>query len=152
MQAAVDPHDRLAVPRELARLIVGEAVGERQLAVRLLDELQPPMVLGRRDDGRQLGPAFFGLADLGHDHALGLHVELPEVIDVLRVVDEVVVVADGVAELVLRRRDPRCGRLVLRHRRSHTDRENDSGRDRRGDRRRTGPEACLPLEHTNLVK
>ena len=36
VQAAVDPDDGLAVLRELARLLVGEAVGERQPAVDVL--------------------------------------------------------------------------------------------------------------------
>ena len=34
VQAAVDPDDGLAVARELPRLLVGEAVGEREPAVR----------------------------------------------------------------------------------------------------------------------
>ena len=34
VQAAVDPDDRLAFLRELARLVVGEPVGQRELAVR----------------------------------------------------------------------------------------------------------------------
>ena len=110
VQAAVDPDDGLAVLRELPRLIVGEAVGERQLAVHLLELRERLVVLGRRDDGGQLGPAFFRLADLHDRHAVGLLVELLQVLDVLRVVDQAVVVADVVAELLLRRRELRRGR------------------------------------------
>ena len=83
VQAAVDPDHGLAVARELPRLLVGEPVGERQLAVRFLDERQLPMVLRRRDDRGDLGPALFRLADVHDHHALGLRVHLLEVVEVL---------------------------------------------------------------------
>ncbi len=123
VQAPVDPDDRFAVPRELPRLVVGDAVGERELAVRLLDERQLPVILRRRDDRRHLAAAFLGLPDLDDLHALGLRIHLLEIVEVLRVVDEPVVVADLPAELVLRPGDlRRRGLPVLRLGRGHTDR------------------------------
>ena len=86
------------------------------------------MVLGRGDDRGELGTAFFGLADLDDRHAVGLAVQLVQVLDVLRVVGQVVVVADVVAELRLRRRQRRGrgrGPLRLCRRDDHRDRGDD---------------------------
>ena len=76
VQAAVDPHHRLAVARELPRLVVGEALGQREAAGDVLVLLQVLVVLRRGDDRHQLVAAFGGLADALHDHAVGLGVEL----------------------------------------------------------------------------
>ena len=82
------------------------------------------------------------------DHPLGLRVQLLEVVDVLRVVDQAIVVADVVAELLLRRRDFRaaplrccaCGAAVASS-------KHDGGSDRRA-RGKGG----LALEHRNLAE
>jgi len=55
----------------------------------------------RGDDGGELGPTFFGLADVDDRHPLRLRLQLLEIVGVLRVVDEPVVVADRKSELVL---------------------------------------------------
>jgi len=100
-------------------------------AVVLLDLSQTAVVLRRRDDGGQLRPPLFRPADFDDRHAIGLFVHLLQVLDVLRVVDEEVVVADVVAELFFGGRDPRLRRLARRlrqrHRRAqrHEQRQND---------------------------
>ena len=64
VQAAVDPHDRLAFPRQRLRLVVGQAVGERELAARSpCTREQLREILGRRDDRHELRTAFLRLAD-----------------------------------------------------------------------------------------
>ena len=123
VQPAVNPHDSLAVLRELARLVVGDPVGQRELAVHLLVLRQLPVILGRGDDGRQLRTSFFGLPDLDDRHPVGFLVQLLEVLDVLRVVDQEVVVADVVSELFLRGRQ--LGRFGLRLRSNNRDRDGE---------------------------
>ena len=63
VQAAVDPHHRLAVASELPRLFVGEALGEREPLGDVLVLLQVLVVLRRGDDRHQLIAALGGLAD-----------------------------------------------------------------------------------------
>ncbi len=146
VQAAVDPHHDLRVPRQRPCLVVSQAIGERQLPVRFLDERQLPLVLRRCDDGGVFRPAFFRLADLGDDHPLGLHIELLQVLLVLFVIDEPVVVADGPAKLIFRRCDFwwRCRSVLrLRHRNREARKEEDDGR--------AGLQAWLRVKHNNLV-
>ena len=102
VKAAVDPDDRLAVARELARLVVGQALGQRQAAGDVLVFLQVLVVLGRGDDRHQLIAALGGLADALDGHAVGLGVELAEELGELGVVGQHVVGADLVAEKLLR--------------------------------------------------
>ena len=84
------------------------------------------MVLRRGDDRRELGPPLFGLADLHDRHAIGLLVELLQIFDVLRVVDQPVVVADVPAELFLRGGQPGGGGFQrLRRRRREEERQGD---------------------------
>jgi hypothetical protein len=144
--AAVDPHDDLGVPRQRPRLVVGEVLGQRELPVRLLDQRQLPLILGRCDDGGVLGPALLRLADVGDDHPFGLHVELLQVVLELRVVDEPVVIPDGESELILWRRHLRRRRrpiLRLRHGNRQA-REEKNGR-------RAGLQGSSHVEHGNLV-
>ena len=105
VQAAVDPHDRLAVARELTRLFVGQALGQREPLRDVLVLLQVLVVLRRRDDRHQLIAALGGLADALHDHAVGLGVELADELGELGVVRQDVVGADLMAEKRLRRGD-----------------------------------------------
>jgi hypothetical protein len=72
-----------------------------------------------------------GLADLDHGHPIGLLVELLQVLDVLRVVDQEVIVADVVAELFLGRGERRSrrgleGGGLLRLGRRHADGDRQS--------------------------
>ncbi len=102
-----------AVAGELPRLIVGQALGEREPAIDVLEFREVPMVLRRRDDRGVLGPALGCLADVDDRHPVGFLIELLQVLLELRVVDETVVVADLPAELLLRARDS-GRRAVLR--------------------------------------
>ena len=95
VQPAVDPDDRFAFPRECPRLLVGEAVGEREPA-RDVAVLRQILVIGRRgDDRHQVRPPFGRLADLLQDHPVGFGVELAPVVGDLRVVGELIVVAEA---------------------------------------------------------
>ena len=64
VQAAVDPHDRLAFRGERARLIVGQPFGQRELPRDLLVARQLLVVFRRGDDRHQLRSPLFGLADV----------------------------------------------------------------------------------------
>ena len=105
VQAAVDPHDGLAVASELPCLFVGQALGEREPLGDVLVFLQVFVVLRRGDDGHQLIAALGGLADALQDHAVGIGVELAEELAELGVVRQDVVGADRMAEELLRRGD-----------------------------------------------
>ena len=72
VQAAVDPDDGLALFRERAGLVVGQALGEREPARDLLVAREVLVVLGRRHDRHQLVAALGGLADRLQHHAVGL--------------------------------------------------------------------------------
>ena len=105
MQAAVDPDDRLAVARELPRLVVGQPLGQCEPPGDVLVLLQVLVVLRRGDDRHQLVAALGGLADALHGHAVGVGVELAEELGELGVVRQHVVGADLMAEELLRGRD-----------------------------------------------
>ncbi len=101
VEAAVDPDDCLALFGEGLGLIVGEAFGEGELLADVAVVLEVLHVLGRGDDGHVLMAAFGGEADVDELHAVGFFGELLEVLGFLGVVDELEVVADVVAELLL---------------------------------------------------
>jgi hypothetical protein len=63
------------------------------------------VVPGRGDDSHDHRPAFGRFSDIDELHAVGFGIELLPVGDELFVVDELVVVADGEAELFLGARD-----------------------------------------------
>ena len=70
VQAAVDPDDRLAVPRELPRLVVGQPFGQREPAVDVLVAAPAGVWFsGEVMIAVQLGPPFCGLADVDDRHA-----------------------------------------------------------------------------------
>ena len=111
VQAAVDPHHRLPFLRQRARLVVGQPLGERQPPRDLLVARKLPVILRRSDDRHPLRPPFGGLPHVLEDHPVRLFVErLPVGLD-LRVVGELVVVADVEAERLFRRGDVRGARL-----------------------------------------
>ena len=72
VQPAVDPDDRLALGGERARLRVGQALGEGQAARDVPVAIEPPQVLGRRDDGHPLRAALFGPADVHESNPIRL--------------------------------------------------------------------------------
>ena len=116
VQSAVDPDDRLAFPRQPARLVLRDALGKRQPArdVAILREI---LVVGwRGDDRHELRPALGRLADFLQHHAVRLGVELPPVGGNLRVIGEPIVVAETEAELLLRRGDASLGGRRREHR------------------------------------
>ena len=119
MQAAVDPHDGLAFLRQGARLLVGEPLGRCESSRDLFVSVELPHVLGRGDDRHELRPALGRLADLDQLHAIGFFRQLLPVRLELVVRREPVVVADVVAELLLRTRNVALG---LRDRRYEDER------------------------------
>ena len=139
VQAAVDPDDHLALAGQGAGLFVGQVLGQRQPPVRRLDHRQLPLVFRRGDDRGELGPPFFGLADVDHRHPFRLRLQLLEIVGVLRVVDQAVIVADRKPELIFGRGDFRRRRRLLRVRRRN--RDAHSQRDKRR----------VSLQHDNLV-
>ena len=74
------------------------------------------VVGGRGDDRHQLRPPFGRLANLLKRHAVGLRVELPPVVGDLRVVGELIVVAEVESELLLRRGDAGSARKARQER------------------------------------
>src|SRR5262249_19752943 len=102
------------------------------------------VVLRRRDDRRQLGFAFLGLADLDHRHPIRFLVQLAQILDVLRVIDEEIIVADVVAELLLR-----TGDLGERRPRGLRKRRGGAGRD---DDREDRHADAVWSDHRNLMK
>jgi hypothetical protein len=95
VQASVDPHHRLALLRERARLRFGEALGPGQALGDVLVLAEQPVIRGRGDDPHPLIAPFGGLADRLKDHAVGGRIELLHVVGELGVVGEAIVVADG---------------------------------------------------------
>ena len=127
VEAAVDPDHGLALAGQGAGGVVGEAVGQRQLARNLPVAVELLEVLGRRDDGHQLITAFGRLADGLHHHAVGLGVELAQVLRELRVVGQHVIGADWVAEELLGRGDPGDRRPGLGLRRREGEEDGEDG-------------------------
>ena len=91
--------------RERARFGFADAVGEREPARDVFVSARGCVVGRRGDDRHQLRPALGGLADLLHGHPVGLGVELAPVVGDLRVVGELIIVAEGEAELFFRAGD-----------------------------------------------
>ena len=112
VKPAVDPDDRLALPGQCPGRLRRQALGERQPPRDVLVLCQVLVVRRRRHDRHQLRPSFRRLADLLDDEAIGLGVELAPVGGNLRVVGQLIVVAEVEAEL-----RPRRGDAALRHRR-----------------------------------
>ena len=113
VESAVDPDNGLAFLRQRARLVVGQSLGEGELACDLLVAFQVLEIRRRGNDGHQLRAAFGGLADLLDAHPVGFFVQLRPVGLELRVGGELIVVADIEAKMLLRRghglrRDDRC--------------------------------------------
>ncbi len=71
VEAAVDPDDGFALLGQRFGLIVGEALGQRELLADLAVVVEVLHVLGRRDDGHVLMAALGGEADVDQLHAVG---------------------------------------------------------------------------------
>ena len=107
VQAAVDPHHRLALGGELRGLLGRDAVrvGQSLRDVAVVVELL--VIGGRGDDRHQLAALLGRVADVHDLEAVRFLLEFGEVVGVLLVVDEVVIVAEVEAELLLGRGDSR---------------------------------------------
>ena len=125
MQPAIDPDDGLAFSRQRPRLIVGEAVSQRQPTGNVSIAIDLCEVVGGRDHRHPLDAPFFGAPDIHQLHAIGLAVERLPVLLELRICGQEVVVANRRAELLLGRRHRRRRRLCTRLR----DRQDQQQRD-----------------------
>ena len=105
VQSAVDPHHGLAFVSQRAGLIVRESFGECELARDFLVSRQMLMIFGRGQDRHPLRTPFFRLPDLHQLHAVGLGGQLLPPGRQLRVIGQVVIVADVESERFLRRGD-----------------------------------------------
>ena len=122
VQTAVEPNDRLAFLRQRVGLLVRQVFALRQLH-RDVPVLLEQLEVGRiGDDRRHLGTTFTRLADFDRLHAVGLAVDLLPVREELVVVRQPVVVADVVAEELLRRRD-----MALRADRARREHQRQQG-------------------------
>jgi hypothetical protein len=104
METAVEPDDRLAFLRQRLRLRVGEPLALREAHRDLLVPREVLEILGSRDDRSELRPSLGRLAELDDLHPVRLGVRLLPVRHELVVIRQPVVVADIVAEELLRRR------------------------------------------------
>ena len=66
-----------------------------------------PLVFGRRDDGQIHRPAFRALADVLQRHAIGFAGKFLQILDILRVIDQLIVVTDVEPKLLFWARDGR---------------------------------------------
>ena len=105
MDSTIDPDHGFTFSGESAGLIVRYAFGMGKALRDFLISSQLLMVLRRSDDRQVDRPAFGRFANLLDVYSIGFVVELLQVIDVLRIVDQNVVVADVEAKLLLRRCD-----------------------------------------------
>ena len=103
VQAAVDPDDRLALGGEFAGLCLGDPLGVRKPPGDLLVTIQAGAVGGRGDRRHPLLAPILGSADGLQRHAVRLLREEMPVLGEAFVVDELVVGAQLVAELLLGR-------------------------------------------------
>ena len=129
VQPAVDPHDRLAFPRQVSRLVVGGHLGKREAARDALVVVEPCQVLGRGDHRHPLAAPLLRAADVHEPHPLGLAVERLPVRLELRVGGEKVVVPDRRAKGLCRRRNRGLDLRLRqrprgRERREHHDRQD----------------------------
>ena len=138
VETAVDPDHGLALDRELAGFRFGQSLGQGQPGRDLLVAGEIPMVLGRRDDGHDHCPAFGCPSDIDHGHAVGELVQLFPIGDGLRVVDELIVVADVESEFLFGGRKLSLGR----------GRETQNGQQQNRD----GDETAIPERHENLLE
>jgi hypothetical protein len=109
MQPAIDPHHRLAFAGHRARLLIGEALSQSKSPRDLLVAGQVPVIRRRRHDGHVVRPPFRCRADLLEHQAVALLIELPPIVRHALVVDELVVVAEVEAKLLLRAGDSPSG-------------------------------------------
>ena len=106
VQPPVDPDDGLPLVRESAGLGLVQPVDLGEASRDLLVAVEIRVVLGRRYDRLDLGPALFGQADGVEHHAVGLVGQLDPVRVQLLVVDQFVVGSELVAEPLHRGRNP----------------------------------------------
>ncbi len=109
VEAAVDPHDGLALFRQGACPRLVHPARDGELPRDLLEPGPVPDVGLARDGGEDHRPALAALADLLDDDAVRGGIELVEVLDDLLVAGELVVVAGREPEDVLRLRHSRDG-------------------------------------------
>jgi hypothetical protein len=105
VQAAVDPDHGAALGGEGAGLGLVDVLGAGEPLGDFAQAIEFREVGGRRADDHPLGAALLGAAHVDEPHAVGFGGELPEIRLGLHVGREVVVVADGEAEVGLRRRE-----------------------------------------------
>ncbi len=120
VQSAIDPDHGLPFARQRVRLFVCETLSERKFARDFLVVGQLLLIFGRRDDGHVLWPAFFRLADFDQLHAIRLGGELLPPGAELRVIGEIVIVADVESQGLFRSGDFVAGLCGRRE----SDREN----------------------------
>ena len=101
VHAGVDPHGRLALAGERVGLVIGQPLGQRQLARDLLLPIEIGKIRGRRDDRHPLLAPFRGLADRDELHAIALAGDLVQPLPDLRIVGEKVVGARRAADHLL---------------------------------------------------
>ena len=107
VEAAVDPDDGAAFGGEGAGLVLGETLGAREALGDGAVVLELREVGGGGADDHPLGATFLGFSDIDEAEAIGGGGECFEIRLGLRVGRQVVVVADGEAEMLLRRGEGR---------------------------------------------
>jgi hypothetical protein len=132
VEPAIDPHDRLPLSRETARLVLTHTLGQRQTPRNVLVPVESLVIGRRRQDRHELWTSFGGETDGVEHHAVRLAGQRLPVRHELRVVGQHVVRADLMAEMRGWRGELRRLRVDRRNEREAHDRGEKGARHRRG--------------------
>ncbi len=119
VQPAVDPDHGAALARQRARLLVAQPLRQRQPPRDLFVSIELLLVLRRSDDRQVHGPPLGALAHFDDLQSIRFPVQLLDVGFILRVIDQLIIIADVEPELIFR-----AGQSALR-RRSQTEKEDE---------------------------